>query len=427
MQIKQTKNQSLSFLRALGPGLLFAAVAVGISHLVQSTRAGALYGVGMLVFIILAMAVKYPFYRFGPQYTAATGLSLIDAFRREGLLVFSLFSLLLVITAFIAIAALSSGTAAIAGNAFNISVDATELAIALLICNSFILIIGRYHWLDILMKLLIIVLSISTVAATILTIPLIDFKQSITLMPTEIDKTVIIFVVSLVGWMPAPLEAAVGHSLWTKAKTSDSGYRPSIKESILDFHVGYAGSFLLAVCFMLLGAGVMQNSSNELAPGVAQFTDQLIGLYESALGDWSGSLVRVSAFAVMYSTMLAVTDSYSRMISGLVLQLRTPERPWEYDFTKLSRVLFITIVIILSAGGLLVLLTLAESFRVMFVIATSIAFLSAPFIAILIYRAMTQSDLDDSAKPGLALRRYSIFCIGGISLFAAAYLLLLIW
>ena len=40
------------FLKAIGPGLLLAAIAVGVSHLVQSTRAGALYGFAMLIFIV---------------------------------------------------------------------------------------------------------------------------------------------------------------------------------------------------------------------------------------------------------------------------------------------------------------------------------------------------------------------------------------
>jgi hypothetical protein len=33
-----------SFLQSLGPGLLFAGAAIGVSHLVQSTKAGAEFG-----------------------------------------------------------------------------------------------------------------------------------------------------------------------------------------------------------------------------------------------------------------------------------------------------------------------------------------------------------------------------------------------
>lgn len=34
--------------KSLGPGLLFAGAAIGVSHLVQSTKAGGIYGFGLL-------------------------------------------------------------------------------------------------------------------------------------------------------------------------------------------------------------------------------------------------------------------------------------------------------------------------------------------------------------------------------------------
>ena len=61
------------FWTAFGPGLLFAGAAVGVSHLVQSTRAGASYGLAMLAIVLLANIVKFPAFRFGPHYAAATG------------------------------------------------------------------------------------------------------------------------------------------------------------------------------------------------------------------------------------------------------------------------------------------------------------------------------------------------------------------
>ena len=61
--------------KALGPGLLMAGAAIGVSHLVQSTRAGAVYGFGLLGLVLLANLAKYPAFRFGPAYAAATGTS----------------------------------------------------------------------------------------------------------------------------------------------------------------------------------------------------------------------------------------------------------------------------------------------------------------------------------------------------------------
>ena len=70
--------------RRLGPGLLFAGAAIGVSHLVQSTRAGADFGFGLVWALLLVNLVKYPFFQFGPRYALATGESLLDGYRRMG-------------------------------------------------------------------------------------------------------------------------------------------------------------------------------------------------------------------------------------------------------------------------------------------------------------------------------------------------------
>lgn len=68
----------------LGPGILFAGVAIGTSHLVQSTRAGALYGLGLLGVLVFANLIKYPGFRIGPQYAAITSESLLTGYARLG-------------------------------------------------------------------------------------------------------------------------------------------------------------------------------------------------------------------------------------------------------------------------------------------------------------------------------------------------------
>ena len=53
--------------------------AIGVSHLVQSTRAGAGYGFDLLWAVVLVMLFKYPFYEFAHRYTVATGESLLES------------------------------------------------------------------------------------------------------------------------------------------------------------------------------------------------------------------------------------------------------------------------------------------------------------------------------------------------------------
>jgi Mn2+/Fe2+ NRAMP family transporter len=99
--------------RRLGPGILFAASSVGTSHLVQSTRAGADYGLMMWGIILFAMFVRYPAYRFGAEYAAATGRTLIDSYFRQGRWAITIFSIEVLVNMFIATAAIALVTSGI--------------------------------------------------------------------------------------------------------------------------------------------------------------------------------------------------------------------------------------------------------------------------------------------------------------------------
>ena len=84
LETANTAAPQSSFLKSLGPGLLFAGAAIGVSHFVQSTRAGADFGFGLLAVVILANVFKYPAFAFGPWYASATGTSLLEGYRRQG-------------------------------------------------------------------------------------------------------------------------------------------------------------------------------------------------------------------------------------------------------------------------------------------------------------------------------------------------------
>ena len=70
-------------LKALGPGIVLAAASIGGSHLVASTQAGALYGLGLLGLLLLANLFKYPFLLIGSRFTAVTGRSLLEGYQHQ--------------------------------------------------------------------------------------------------------------------------------------------------------------------------------------------------------------------------------------------------------------------------------------------------------------------------------------------------------
>ena len=112
-----------SFLQSLGPGLLFAGAAIGVSHLVQSTRAGAEFGFGLIWALLLVHLFKYPFFQFGPRYAAATGETLLDGYRKLGKGVLIAYYLLNFATMFTIQAAVTIVTAGLASQLFGFTND----------------------------------------------------------------------------------------------------------------------------------------------------------------------------------------------------------------------------------------------------------------------------------------------------------------
>ena len=251
------------FLKSLGPGLLYAGAAVGVSHLVQSTRAGAEYGFYLAGILILANVIKYPFFEFGPRYAAATGNSLIQGYRNIGRWAVILFAVLTISTMFAIQAAVTIVTAGIAANVFNLHASNVTISSVILIITMIVLLIGRYAILDKLIKFIIITLAISTIVALVAAFgkgfnPNPEFTNHFN-WHSGID---IMFLIAFIGWMPAPVDVSVWHSLWSVAKKKELGYTQKIREVLLDFKIGYIGTAFLALGFLTDRKSTRLNSSH---------------------------------------------------------------------------------------------------------------------------------------------------------------------
>lgn len=417
-----TKKQ---FIDSLGPGLLFAAVSVGVSHLVQSTRAGAVYGLAMLVFIGFGFLSKYPACRFGQQYAVITGTTLLDGFRKQGLWSLVLVAIIILSAMFTGVAAVTLVTAGIAKVSFGLTVSPVFISACILIAAMLLLMIGQFHWFDITIKVMVVIMACSTLAATFFAVPNIDWTVSAALLPERFDLLTIMFIVGLVGWMPVPLDTAILQSIWTVAKAHDSDSRVDWKTASLDFHIGYLGSAFLAICFLLLGTAVMHGKGVPLESSAGGFATQLINLYQQTLGSWSKSIIAISALAVMLSTVLTILDGYPRSIAILILRFQHAENPDIKDDDQAMRPVYITSMIVLIAGALLIQIFFITSFTALIALATTISFITAPVLAWLIHKAMISSQIPLQQRPGRFLQAYSVACICVLACFALLYIYLL--
>jgi len=397
-------NTSSTLRSAIGPGLLMAGAAIGVSHLVQSTRAGAEYGVGMAIIVILACVLKYPFIQFGPRYAAATGESLIAGYQRLGPWALGLFSLITIATMFFIQASVTIVTAGLAGMVFGLEQSITVLSAGVITACAVVLAVGHYRGLDLLMKLIMGALAVTTVAAVALAFgagPESGALDPLASWDALWTATGIAFLLALLGWMPIPLDVAAWHSLWTLERAAQTGRRPSVAHAVIDCRIGYIAATVTAVLFLLLGALVMHGSGQTLPDSAVAFAGGLVDLYASSLGEWSRPLIAVAALTAMFSTTLAVTDAYPRVLRALIEQTGVADD--EDPAPNLHRSRYISALLLVTIGALLVIRFSGERFTTLIDFTTTVSFLSAPLLAWLSLRLLTSRHMPAEHRPGRGL------------------------
>jgi Mn2+/Fe2+ NRAMP family transporter len=412
------KTNLQQFFKTLGPGVLFASTAIGVSHLVQSTRAGAEFGFSLVIFVIAANLFKYPFFEYGSRYANATNESLIDGYARIGRPMLWLYFLITLGSMFFVSAAVGAVTSGFLQNLFGLGEWASLTTASLFAFCLFLLLIGSYKALDVLIKIVGIVLLISTVLAftlalfkgpanEITTVPIVDLMSGSSLL----------FVIALMGWMPTAVDLSTWISLWTEERIRQSGYKPTLKQSLAEFNLGYILSSVLALCFVLMGAYMLYGSGKELPSGAGAFAHEVVGLFTGFIGDWSYLIIAASAFSIMFGTCIAVFDGYGRSLERslklLFLKEQTASRSLIYRIS-----LFFVV-----AGSFIIVLFFGKHMTKLVDLATTISFLIAPVIAFVNFRLVTGKHVPVEAQPGIFLRILSWLGIAFLTGFAIIYLL----
>ena len=148
--------------KKLGPGLLIEGAAIGVSHLVQSTKAGAEFGFGLIWALLLCNFFKYPFFLFGTKYAISTGETLLQGYKKIGNYVLYIYLMLSIVTIFTIQAAVTIVTAGLAVELFGFTKNITIMSLFILIICIVILTVGKYKLLDNFIKLVIVILVLST-------------------------------------------------------------------------------------------------------------------------------------------------------------------------------------------------------------------------------------------------------------------------
>lgn len=390
--------KSEHLLKTLGPGILIACAAIGGSHLVWATRAGAEYGWTLLGLVLLANFLKFPFFYFGQHYTASTGESLLSGYKRQGPIYLKTFIAINLLTGSINIAAVGMLTASLSMPFLGfLNLELTHLTILIFLILSGILYFGNYAVLDRLSKWIILILTACTVLAVVLAL-LNQNPTTAIVTKTEINPytlTSLAFIVSLLGWMPAPIDLSTWSSLWMHSREAQTQHKASPKEVVIDFSIGYGITTILACLFLALGALTLFEKGAEIPQSGIQFSKQFIELYTSSIGAFAKPIIIIAAFFTMLSTTLTCLDGYPRSLATSFLLLKdassttNPVKKKHYSLMLVIYALVASLILLLFVKNLMSLLSFAAT----------VAFLSSPILAWINLKVMTGSNVSPKHQP----------------------------
>ncbi|WP_252734530.1 NRAMP family divalent metal transporter [Arenibacter algicola] len=411
-----------NLIKNLGPGLLFASTAIGTSHLVLSTKAGAQYGWIMVIPIILANILKYPFFEFGVRYTNITNKTLIEGYLNRGKAYLIFYAIITLFSTFTILAALYVVTSGLLINLFqlaNTPVSVVAGGLFILICV--LLIVGRYKFLEISLKYVISILFSALLVTTILVI----FNGKVTAVenfetPTIFNEVGILFLIGLMGWMPTAVEASGWISLWSIEKFKNSKQKPTLKEALQEFKFGYFTTAILAIFFMIIGWFTLYGTNTELSNSAVVFADQLVQLFTVNIGSWAYILIAIAAFATMFSTCITAHDALSR-VSVDILSLLFPEKE------VIKNKGFTIGVLLLAVINFMVISIFSANMGILVALATFVSFVMAPIIGYMNLKNVTSLEIPVKDRPNRNLQILTYLGIIFLTLFSIYYCWMLLF
>lgn len=380
--------------RALGPGLLMATAAIGGSHLVASTQAGALFGWQLFGLIILINVLKYPFFRFAIDYTLNQNETLVHGYYKQGKPYLVIFLVLAVVAAIVNTAGVLLLTASLLNFMLPGGLDIVVVSAVLLLGCVLFLLLGEYKALDLLARIMMVILAILTVAAMSYALVKLgpagnapaDFVS-----PSPWNLAALAFLVAMMGWMPAPIEISVINSIWLQEKRQVLPI--SRLGGLFDFNVGFWTTAGLALCFLALGALIQHGAQQEIAMGSSAFAEQLVGMYAASLGEWTRWLVILVAFFCMFGTTLTVLDGYARgmhIASRLLWPSLNPSKSTWHNRTG-----YTVILLSQAALGFGMIVFFSGALGPMLAFAMTAAFLTTPLFAWLNFQLARRAATDE--------------------------------
>ncbi len=305
-----------------GPGIIWSMSAIGQTHVVLSTYAGARFGFDLLWMVVLAHLLSYPLYEYGARYSLATGHTLSNAYlemRGVRWLVVPFFGLMFSIMPFLMIASLGSVVASITMAAFpQLGFEAWVIIIA--IGTLALVYAGQYALLERLNIVMAFLLLIGVTVAFGLRPPG-PGELAMGMVPAVPELA----LVTLVAMMRLPNDPGSslmlsGWAIERRLALSEVSTGEALRGTLLGLRAGYLLSLFVAIVFLALGATVLKPRGVDLE-GI-DLALQLSHVFTDTVGAWTFPMFIVIAFVALFSGYYAAVDGVPRVFEDMLLRVR---------------------------------------------------------------------------------------------------------
>lgn len=382
------------FLLVLGPGILWATIAIGETHLALLPYAGALFGMSTLWLLLIVHVFYYPNFEYGPRYAVATGESLLDGYgkTRAGKFFYWFFLLLMFVTPPLLMASLVGLTGSVLFAAFP-GLDFHLWCILIFIITLGIIIGGKYKVIERIAKVLTLIIVLIAIFA-FATSPPSPGEFFSGLIPSLTTTAAFMIVMVAILRMPTDPSVSIFLSKWAQEKRAEWGDNKkvlvsSLKKSLTDIRTGFGISFLVGAVFLSLGAVVLKPQG--IIPEGIDVSLRLSEIYTQTFGQWIFFIFIGAALAAFWGTYMSAMDGMLRLFTNVIEKLFAPPE-------KKTRIISIAYIILVATAGLLMTIVIKRPVF-MVLLAVSMGLIYYPMIfGMNIYCVTTQ--IDREFRPG---------------------------
>ncbi|MDA0950927.1 MAG: divalent metal cation transporter, partial [Bacteroidetes bacterium] len=275
---------------------------------------------------------------------------------------------------------------------------------------------GRYKLLEQSLKYIVLILLLALMA----TVVLVTANQKVAALPDFsppewFNAVGVLFIISLVGWMPTAVEASGWVSLWNLEKIKQSTEKITVQSALKEFNLGYLLTAFLAVLFFYIGYMTLYGSGLILSDNSVKFAAELTGIFTTELGSWAKLFISIAALAAMFSTCLSAHDALARVLVDLLQRLGiTQKNP------------FALAVLFLALSNFVVIAFFSTSMGALIAVATFASFVFAPILGYMNHALVFSDQTPLIHRPSTVLKTLSIAGIVFLGAFALYYLYLVI-